>query len=284
MDALLAMAERGKLEADHDQVTNLLAFYGSRTPGTNMVPVTYNLSNSVPGKLDFGRLYGNLSHWDLRFGYIFGTKGSLETLPRRIRGVLCDSIYWDLDFKNCHPVILVQMMEQAKFRGPFLKLYATKREEFFDYMWAVHGRKREQLKTDVIRCIFGGMPTAAAGGLIMGIYKEVRKFIENLKKDPAYAALLPHARGQPNPNGSFLSFILQTHERTAMLAMREFLEKAGRSVDVLAYDGVMIRKLDGETECLARLLTDCEAAVAAETSWRLELQVKPMESMALDEH
>lgn len=76
--------------------------------------------------------------------------------------------------------------------------------------------------------------------------------------------------------GSFLAYIAQTEENKCLLAMNSFFEDSGRTVSVLAYDGVMIRKLPVESEFPEPLLRACEEYVAEKTGYTITLAIKPM--------
>jgi Family of unknown function (DUF5906) len=76
--------------------------------------------------------------------------------------------------------------------------------------------------------------------------------------------------------GTFLSFVLQTEERKVMMAMRESFIQLGFSVDVLCYDGVMIRK--GQEGFNSQILKEVESYINEKEGYNVSLVEKIMTS------
>lgn len=123
-------------ELDPGQVSILQTLYNNRKKGSiaGYQEVTYKLSKSNAGKLGYGRLYGQ--------------KGSLETLEREIRGTLCKDYYYDLDFVNCHPVLLIQLAKNMYNKTlPEVEMYVKDRDAYL----ARIGPNRDDSKSQIFR-------------------------------------------------------------------------------------------------------------------------------------
>ena len=53
----------------------------------------------------------------------------IQSLPRKIRATICKGLYIDLDFKNCHPVILKTLCDKKNIDCPYLTNYINNRDE-----------------------------------------------------------------------------------------------------------------------------------------------------------
>lgn len=90
---------------------NILKKY---TAGYNKtIPIKYSKSSKYTSKM--GRWFAN------------GGVG-IQSLPRKIRHTICKGLYIDLDFKNCHPVILKTLCKNHNIQCPFLTDYIENRD------------------------------------------------------------------------------------------------------------------------------------------------------------
>ncbi len=250
---------------DPNQKTLLESLYRKRRHG-NEVQITYKLSSSQAGRLGYGRF--------------FGSKGSLEQIEKCIRGALCKKYYWDVDIVNCHPVLMAQMAKIHGIEMPCLEAYVAHRDAFLDSLVS-KDKTRDDVKAEVIACLYGGRPQVDVPDWLFGIYKEVQLFGKKLI--PLHYKLYEYCKIQDrNVRGSFVSYIMQTEEQKCMLALYRFLRKF-RSVDVLAYDGVMIRKIVGETALEEGVLREAERKIEEATGYKIALKVKEFESLPLDD-
>lgn len=84
---------------------------------TKCLLVKYSRSNKYPSKT--GR-------WFCKNGV------GIQSLPRIIRHTICDGLYIDLDFKNCHPCILEQLCKKNDIPTPYLSAYIENRDMLLD--------------------------------------------------------------------------------------------------------------------------------------------------------
>jgi hypothetical protein len=251
-----------RAQLDPGQVSIINSIYNNKKKGSVAATqsITYKLSNTGAGKLGFGRLYG--------------TKGSFETLEKECRGTICKDFYYDIDIVNCHPVLLTQFARSKGYDMPEVDKYVQNREAYLKNVMTESGINRDDAKQNIISVLYGG--SVSQKSFLYELSEEVRKFSKALFIKDEYADLAKAVRTNKNIYGSFLSYILQTEERKCMLAMKTYFETQGWSVDVLCYDGVMIRKRDGPYDLKA-----CEDTVETATGYKISLISKDFSSFEL---
>lgn len=220
----LLWAKRESL--DPQTVARLDALYKERNKGSiaGSLKVKYKLSPKEAGKFGFGRLYGSM--------------GSLEGLENECRGTICDEFYYDIDIVNAHPTFIPQFAKRYYNREmPEVQKYVDNRDEYLTKV----SPTRDVAKTAIIKIMYGGKCDI---DFLNPFKNEIDQFTNLLWDDKKFAKLRGFCEREKtsNPKGSFLSYIIQTEERKVMLTMRSILMAEGWSVDVLSYDGVMIRK------------------------------------------
>lgn len=248
-----------KAELDPGQASLVNSIYNNKKKGGSIgsaeQKITYKLSGKAAGKLGYGRLYG--------------TKGSFETLEKECRGTICKEYYHDIDIVNCHPVLLLQFAK-SKYSAdlPEVEKYVIHRESYLKNVMAENAVTRDEAKQAIISVLYGG--SCNQKSYLYELSLEVRGFSKKLFSCPEYADLAKVCKGEDNVYGTFMAFVLQTEERHCMIAMKEHLEAQRWSVDVLCYDGVMIRKREGHVPDLP----SCERAIMHKTGYTINLVSK----------
>ncbi len=199
-------------------------------------------------------------------------KGSLETLPRPIRANLCADYYWDVDMENAQPNLLHQLARREGLHTPNLRYYCKNREKVLELLTPVMG-SRKAVKDSIIATLYGANVSELAV-----LKTEMDVLTDHLQKQPQWRPLWEKAmKMKENVVGSFLAQVAQTLERQCLDALDEFFAERERSVDVLAYDGMMIRKLEDEAVMDPSLLREAETYVNEHLDWTIRLAIKPME-------
>jgi hypothetical protein len=245
------------------QAKLLNAIYDNRDKKSIQIEqkITYKLSNKAAGKLGFGRLYGS--------------KGGFEQLQREIRGTLCKDYYYDIDIKNCHPCLLPQLaIKKLQMNLPEIELWNRDRETNLMKIDPC----REIAKTELCRVFFGGKPTLP---FLLPLFEEVQRVAKALSTLDEYTDLYAAVKkskledGQVNVVGAFLHYVLATEERKVMLVMKDVAEKAGWCVDVLAYDGIQVRKED--KHITSSFLETIQDTIKLQTGYSVIVCEKPFE-------
>jgi hypothetical protein len=190
-------------------------------------------------------------------------------LEKECRGTICKEYYHDIDVVNCHPVLLLQFAKtKYNIELPEVEKYVVHRELYLKNTMAENTVTRDEAKQAIISILYGG--SCCQQSFLYELSQEVRAFSKKLFLTEEYADLAKAVKSEKNMYGSFLSFVLQTEERHCMIAMKDHLESQGWSVDVLCYDGVMVRKRD---DVLCDLVA-CEAHVEEKTGYKINLITK----------
>lgn len=256
-------ANRDKL--DPEQVSMLKVLYDDKKRGTEQSkPVIYKLSCNIPGKLGYGRYYGN--------------KGSIEMLKKDIRATLCSKYYIDIDISNCHPCLIVQLAENKyNLTMPNLKQYVHNRKSIINDSCLNYNMTPESVKTLILKILYNGIINQTVPNIFKDIQKEMKLFTSTLVNSNTHRELFEYCKtNKDNVYGSFAAFVVQTEERKCLDAIIQYLNENGYSVDVLAYDGCMIRHSDID-------LTEIETFVMNATGYRITLARKEMVPINFEE-
>jgi hypothetical protein len=256
-------------DIDRSQLSHLIAIQ-DKTKGLNEFEVQYGFKTDKTDK--------DCSVAKLGYGRIYGPVGSAEYLDNTYRHNLYADTEHDIDIKNCHPTLLIQLAKRYNVNLVRLTEYVKNREEYLqlarEYYKEVEGKEltRSDMKTMVIATLYG-----ARGTVFDPIRKELDELTAILKEHHKTLYTTVSAMKERNKNGAFLAYVAQTEERFCLDAMDSYLYKEGRSVDSLAYDGLMVRKTDANEIFPIELLKGAEAFVKEKTQYEIELEIKPME-------
>lgn len=237
----------------------------ARDYGNNKTMITYDFSDDWK-VIQKGRYYPT-PH-----------RQSLCSFPSQISAALAQKYYWDLDFVNCHPTLAIQIAAHHSIPTPALEEYCHHREEILKEMMEKTGMTRDEVKTEWIITLFGGMsfshPLIPKVKLeLTSLANVIQKTNPDLYKNAIDVKM--KKKKNCNPLYSCLAIYLQDQERKCLLALDTFLASQGRSLDVFKFDGGLLRKQEGEVS-LSQLLPACEKAIFAETGYSMELTVKPL--------
>jgi hypothetical protein len=111
-----------------------------------VIPVSYREPTD-----GFGRSKSRVSVDDGK-GYM----PSFATMKREVRAHLAAPHYHDVDFVNCHPVILEQVLERHRIPCPLLTKYVAGREACVVDVMETCSVSRDSAKTLFIRLVFMG--------------------------------------------------------------------------------------------------------------------------------
>lgn len=272
---------------DKSQKALLKVLYDNKARGTleGKINITYRLSSHKAGEMGYGRYYGQ--------------KGSLEAIDKDIRGTLCSEYYTDIDIVNCHPVLMVQLSKRFGIDMPGYSYYNEHRDELIDTLSKQHNCFPSSIKDVPIRIAYGGAIKYENENEISSIqnkpvivnYKnvkidlwttmqnDIKRLVEKLINSNEYTALYAFCTKQKSSNikGTFLSYILQTYERKCLEAMVTYFNNEKLSVDVLCYDGCMVRSKTISDD----ILVGAENAVKEATDFDIKLKTK--ELIGIDE-
>lgn len=181
------------------------------------------------------------------YGRLFPQNASLASLPREFRNTIADNNYYDIDMQNCHPNLLSQYCKKNGIRSDTLDKYIENRNEIIDKLCNDSGIEKEQAKHVFLSLINGGK----GGGWNIPKYKGT--FIYDFKHEverihDAICRLNPdeykkaQRRKEYNAKGSMMNVLLCKLEHQILVNAVRFFNDKCYNVDVLVFDGLMIRK------------------------------------------
>lgn len=223
-------------------------------------------------------------------GRLFARDGlSLQSMPREIRNAIAFEAYDDVDMVNAHPQLLRQFCEKSNIVCPFLQRYCSHRDAVLDELESDQGRNG---KKAVLAIINGGASTNHGVKVTKWLssfskeMKTVRQAILKLREGKPYMTMaIENAKNErdskvkhkklKNLDGSAVNLLLCDLEHDVLMALYDFFQKEGKSVDVLVFDGCMVRKATDKPLTID-VLQRASDHVHGKTGYRLALSVKDM--------
>lgn len=255
------------------------------------IPVSYREPED-----GFGRFTSRVSIDDGR-----GHLPSLTTMKREVRSHLAARYYHDVDFVNCQPVILEQVLERHRIPCPQLSKYVGDREACLEDVMTTCGVTRNEAKSLFIRLVFLGSvsawqtdvnarapPPSWIDGLRSELLDNAERLVVRSELDDIRRSRCKDLGGAGNALrrpmathalASVLSIYLQTLERRCLEALYDAIQRDGFEVGSLIYDGLLVRKpRDGDGEISKTTLKTWRAHVLCMAGYDIEIKVKPFDT------
>lgn len=185
------------------------------------------------------------------YGRLFAKTASLQGLPRELRALLANGLYYDIDFVSCHPNLLEQYCKKQGIRCDTLSYYNENREDVFNELKIKLDYDKENSKNLILTLLNGGEREGLTStNDFLKDFKEEMKTIHKLivQLNPKIFKQVKKSWGEnePNLNGKVVNRILCDLENEVMLTAVEFLMNKGYNIDCLIFDGFLIRIEDGK--------------------------------------
>jgi hypothetical protein len=225
-------------------------------------------ANEVLIPYDFGKEYKTLQLGRIHPSPYCG----LAVFPKDIRAALAQKYYWDVDIENAQPTLLIVLAKQYEVECPALIEYCENRVSVLDEISKSCDMSRDEAKQICISVLFGGF--RGHHPLLPRMYLELKEL--SLKVSAINPKLFAKCKDAGNPFASCLAVYIQNEERIVLQHVDEFLASHGRSMDVLIYDGGLVRKTSGELEFPSSLLRETEEYIKQKTNYSIRLAVKPL--------
>ena len=237
----------------------------------------HKLSNENEGIAILSTTYGYSTASGI--GRQYGDYPTLQQTPKWLRSNLCSELTYDIDIVNCFPTILYQLAIQHNEHVPKLKHYVEKREETLKQIMIEYNCSRTAAKSLFIETMNGGtfgtwkhnfkLPKQKQSSILIKEYiKEVttmNTIFSVVHKDN----LMKYAKKR----WDITWLVLHTEENKILKAMEMFFTKNGYTVDVLVYDGIMVRRDKIITD---QTLRNVEEFILDKTKYSIKLQEKKM--------
>ena len=208
---------------------------------------------------------------------------TFTSMKREVRALLADSNYIDLDFVNCHPTILEQVLQRNNIECPYLTEYNNKRHEYLQSV-----EERCNVSTDIAKDLFIRV-------LYLGSVDKWIRVNSVVSQPPEFVALfaeelntssrlllsvdelkpyVPSSIGRRSSHeiASIIATFIQTIERSCLDALYDCIVRDGFEVGALIYDGLHIRK--SHNPITETHLNNWRKYVAFSTVGRIQLEIK----------
>ena len=201
---------------------------------------------------------------------------NLQKLPRDARHTLCKDAYYDIDIVNSQPTILYQYLTKNNIFCPSLQKYFEQRTSILNEFMDNFKISKDDAKMIFIKMLNGGgKPKDISDSFITSFHKEIKNIsnlLVNLKENEE---LVKHAQDEDktNVNGCVMCMRYQIIENEILQCAVKFFTAHNFHVDVLVFDGFMIRKTKEITDDIIDELND---HVYNRTGYDVQFIIKPM--------
>eukprot|EP00960_Hanusia_phi_P063757 765562-Hanusia_phi.AAC.1 len=165
----------------------------------------------------------------------------VQFVSRKVRHMICQDLYLDIDIVNCHPTIFAMMCSLYGLEHSYLNEYITNRDGILDEIVSVGNCNRDEAKVRILTVMFGG-GSADSIGTEWGshFYFEFLHNTAVLFQLSDLSEMRKHVENTDNSLGKFLSLVSNYIEN-------ELLETL---FNVFVQDGIIPKFNDGYQCCL----------------------------------
>jgi P4 family phage/plasmid primase-like protien len=183
-------------------------------------------------------------------GRLFSQFTSLQGLPKKIRHTISNEFYYDIDIKNCHPVILVWYCKKNNIKCDTIIHYIENRDFILKDLSKNFDVSKDIVKKNILSIMNGGSgcelkeyniePTWFYNYVdeINIIHNEISKLNPEFRKE----VLESKGKNYYNINGCIVNKVLCYYENVILTDMRCFCFSKGVDVGAFCFDGLMISK------------------------------------------
>ncbi|KAG2487743.1 hypothetical protein HYH03_013588 [Edaphochlamys debaryana] len=222
-------------------------------------------------------------------------------MQREIRAHLAANFYWDVDFVNCQPSLMVQVLQHHEIPCPLLERYTENRDDCLQEVMDSCCVSRDAAKNLFIRLLYYGrvntwvaevqsqqssLSSTDSQHVTVTVPAWVKSFQDELMEAGARLAdmddladVREHCKRHKSSNfiGSVVALYLQTQERRCLEALVEAVQRDGRSIGALIHDGLHVLKESDADVIEPATLKKWSRAVFKKTQYMLDIAVKPFE-------
>jgi hypothetical protein len=209
------------------------------------------------GKNDYVSVKYKKSISSLKDGRWFADKAlSIQNLPRPIRHTICKDIWIDLDFVNCHPIILEHLCNCYKINCYYLSNYNSNRQSFLQTICDKLGCSRDDAKKNILKTLNGGNVDIDIDWWPK-LKKEFKNIASSISSKDEFKKIYSHTESlkKYNVEARTMNYILCIYENKCLESLYEFLTDNGVIKNFncsLIFDGLQVLKNDYNTEKLTQ--------------------------------
>lgn len=214
-------------------------------------------------------------------GRFFATKGSgLQGMMREFRSALSRKYYYDVDIVNCEPTLLSQFCFKNNIACPKLDDYVSNRDERLGEIMKLNNISKSEAKNIVLNMSKGGYTPYNKLENKPEWLKQLKEEYQNVGEqllNTFTEEKLYCQKKKPKPYciwGSVMSSLITDVENNIIQHLDQYLTFEGYSVDVLVFDGVMVRNNKVLTQDVLDKASD---HIKSKLDYEVKLLIKPMD-------
>ena len=214
-------------------------------------------------------------------GRLFANNSSLQKLPREFRNALADGLYYDIDMKNAHPNLLSQYCEKNGIRCKILDMYISNRDNILTEISKTSNISLQEAKDLFLKLLNGGNNKIENITMSNDYIHDFKNEMKNIHKqiclinsDDFKKCKL---RKDFNPEGTMINILLCKLEHKMLMNAVYFLKNKGFNVDVLVFDGFMVRKEEGKI-ITEKILDELNLYIKEQTGYNIKFVEKSLEN------
>lgn len=223
-------------------------------------------------------------------GRHFSKETSLQGMPRVIRHLICKENYIDIDIKNAHPSILLQICNENNYDCSSLKYYIENRDDCLKELIQKTGQSKDSIKASILSIMNGGESHDLIQELIIkeqcpawliNFKTQISKIHQQLTDCKNYNDIKNRVlrkskeRGLSyNLNGKVVNNIMCMYENIVIKHLEKFCERQGVVIASLQFDGLILEK----NEIIDNVFLErASQFVLEKVGLKMEFCIKPMD-------
>lgn len=209
-------------------------------------------------------------------GRLYSVTPSLQGISRVVRHTIARDLYWDVDMKNAHPVLLSHYCHKNNIPCVMLDGYIGNRDFMLTEVMEVCGLSRDEAKRVFLSFLNGGKSKLKLPTAIRKLETElvgIRKKVMELEPTLLAKAKTSKGSGHWNLSGSCMNHLMCQMEDDVLQVMYRWLDTAGFRVGTFCFDGLMVYKCDKD---INDALVNMERTIKDVLGVPVELTVKGM--------
>ena len=182
------------------------------------------------------------------FGRLQSKDPSLQRIFNGFRGILSNNLTYDLDMKNCHPTIILNLCKKHNINCPNLKNYINNREKMLDELMIEHKLTKAEAKIYFLKCMNKEELTTLINNKVIKnknfkSYDQETSEIINLLFEIYKKDFIKYVKNETyNQKGKLVNLVLCKIENEYLHMAIEYIKSKNIEISTLMYDGLMIYK------------------------------------------
>lgn len=214
------------------------------------------------------------------YGRLFAQNASLQGLPREMRNSLSNGLYYDIDMKNAHPSLLSQYCYFNNINCECLNNYVENRDNILEtirYKDGVEIFNRDEAKQMILTIMNGG-ECYIDNEFITNFKKEIKQIHKQICILNPEEFKKIKTRKDYNADGTMMNVLLCKLEHLVLMNSVLYMKSQGFNVDVLVFDGFMVRK-DENKPVTDEVLQSLSTHIKTKTNYNITFVEKSLESV-----